>query len=170
MRIQSKLLSLLAASMGALGAACHAADAAPWTETLTCGNTTYKLESFCKKAKSENDLNECTKQTLEIRSHDHTRKVTLPELDKFAAGKFKQAQGDLAELFVTNWACGKSGDAAALALLYSTGSGNSEASESGAAYDPDGVLLEHGTSEARFGKALADGYRNLKPVRSLMPR
>jgi hypothetical protein len=139
-----------------------------WVEKMTCGDIQYKLESTCKKTNDDMSLNECTSQTLEIAKKTSVRKINLPELNKFSAALNKKTGGDIKDLFVIQWACGRHEKMSVLELSYSIGGGSAPYAESSAAYDENGELIEDKKNPV-YEKALAVGRRQVKKVRSIMP-
>ncbi|WP_295756922.1 hypothetical protein [Undibacterium sp.] len=139
-----------------------------WVEQITCGDIQYKLKSTCKKSNDEMSLNECTSQTLEVAKNTSVRKVNLPELSKFSAALNKKAGGDIKDLFVIQWACGRHENMSVLELSYSIGGGSAPYAESSAAYNQNGELIDDKKNPI-YEKALSAGRKQMKKVRSIMP-
>jgi len=164
MKIKSLCSIIVSLALFGTESTCFAGDFETWKEQITCGEATYKLESICKKGGTD-ELNECKSQSLEIIGRAGSRQVKIPELNKLNANIYKENYGDIKDLFIVGWACGKDGNVLALNLYYSVSGG---AAESSASYDASGKLIEDDRFPT-FKKAIYDARKNMIYIRSVMP-
>lgn len=137
---------------------------------MKCGEAKYKLESICKKGNDEMELNECKYQSLEIARNGIVRKIKLPELSKSGLNIYKKSGGNLKELFVIKWGCGRADGVSEAVLYYSIGGGSTKNSETWASYNETGILMEDGDKpNPKYDKALKSAEQGMKKVRSIMP-
>jgi hypothetical protein len=159
----------LGCAMLAVASAAHGQAAyTTTTETMSCGKGKFTIASTCRK--NGDGLNQCKPQKLTVVSPAGTRTTSLPEMTNAEAADYKALGGDIKDLYVIQWGCGKSAAKSqpVAVFYYSIGGGSAPYSEVDIHYNEVGQLA---------GKSLAIAARDydalgeaMKPVRSIMPR